>query len=46
MDQKPQDAREPYDSPELTTLASVEDATLSTPETVGSDAMSQLSQQS
>ncbi len=36
-------AREPYEAPELTTLASVEDATLSTPETQGSDAMLQLS---
>ena len=35
--------REPYEAPELTTLASVEDATLSTPETLGSDAMSMLS---
>jgi hypothetical protein len=37
------DTREPYEAPELTRLASVEDATLSTPETVGSDAMSQVS---
>jgi hypothetical protein len=36
-------AREPYEAPELTRLASVEDATLSTPETTGADAMSQLS---
>jgi|tagenome__1003787_1003787.scaffolds.fasta_scaffold20889767_3 hypothetical protein len=35
--------REPYEAPELVTLASVEDATLSTPETVGSDALLALS---
>jgi hypothetical protein len=43
MDQKPEDTREPYESPELTMLASVEDATLSTPENVGSDGVFNLS---
>jgi len=37
------DKRKPYEPPTLTTLASVEDATLSTPETVGSDALLALS---
>jgi hypothetical protein len=37
------DEREPYEAPELVTIASVEDATLSTPETVGGDALLALS---
>jgi len=35
--------REPYETPELVKLASVEDATLSQPETTGSDALLALS---
>jgi hypothetical protein len=37
------DELEPYEPPQLVTLATVEDATLSTPETVGSDALLALS---
>ncbi len=35
--------REPYETPELSVLATVEDATLSVPETIGADAFSQMS---
>lgn len=42
-DQQIEQDREPYEPPELRVLATVEDATLSQPETVGADAMSQMS---
>jgi hypothetical protein len=37
MEDEDRDEREPYEAPELITLASVEDATLATPESTSSD---------